>query len=55
MVIMVYLKKEIRWIPVQEFKNKERLAILRPHYVEIINQVVKRERFIINILKALNN
>ena len=46
-------KKEIRWIPVEEFKNKEKLAILRPHYVEIIKQVVKRQRFIINHIEQL--
>ena len=49
----LFEKKEIRWIPLQEFKNKDRLAILRPHYVEIINQVVKREQFIINHIEKL--
>ena len=49
----LFEKKEIRWIPVEEFKNKEKLAILRPHYVEIIKQVVKRQRFIINHIEQL--
>ena len=44
----LFEKKDIKWFPLKEFKNKDNLSILRPHYVEIINQVVKQERFIIN-------
>ena len=51
----LFEKIAIDWFPISYFKNPKAKEIIRPHYREIINSIIKNESFIINEIKKLPN
>ena len=51
----LFEKKTIKWFPISQFKNKKNNSLLRGHYVELVNQMVKKEKFIISEIEKLSN
>jgi len=51
----LFEKIKIKWFPLNDFKNEKNKIILRQHYIEIINSIIKNEEFIIKQIKLFEN
>tara|TARA_B100001175_G_scaffold114898_1_gene97518 strand:- start:582 stop:1094 length:513 start_codon:yes stop_codon:yes gene_type:complete len=49
----LYEKKTIGWFPINKFKNEKNKLMLRLHYIEHINCIVKNEEYIIKEIQKL--
>ena len=51
----LYEKKNIGWFPINRFKNEKNKSMLRPHYIEHVNCILKNEDFIIKEIQKLES